>query len=94
MRNSPALSRWDAAVATYLSSRHALGRAFCKEETVLCHLRAFLARRGARAVDQPLFDQWRRQFSHLSASTRLGPPAVAAEVVDRDLAHDPTPFQR
>ena len=71
MRNSPALSRWDATVADYLSSRHALGRVFRKEETVLCHMRAFLASRGAKDLDQPLFDQWRRQFYHLSASTRV-----------------------
>jgi integrase/recombinase XerD len=71
MSNHIALSRWDAAIAAYLSSRHALGRAYAKEELVLRHLRAFLARRGAHDLDQPLFDQWRRQFSHLSASTRI-----------------------
>jgi integrase len=71
MRNSPALSRWDTAVAAYLSSRHALGRAFRKEEIALRHIRAFLVRRGAKDLDEPLFDQWRHQFSHLSASTRV-----------------------
>jgi integrase len=71
MRNSAALTRWDSAAAAYLSSQHALGRGFRKEEMVLHHIRAFLARRGARDLDQPLFDEWRRQFYHLSASTRV-----------------------
>src|SRR5258708_2855455 len=71
MRNSPALTRWDAAVAAYLSSRHALGRAFRKEEFVLHNMRAFLARHRAKDLNQLLFDQWRSQFYHRSASTRV-----------------------
>ena len=71
MRNPPALTRWDAAVAAYLSSRHALGRAFRKEEFVLHNMRAFLARRRAKDLNQLLFDQWRSQFCHRSASTRV-----------------------
>lgn len=71
MRNSPALARWDAAVAAYLSSRHALGRAFRKEEFVLRNMRAFLARHRAKDLDKALFDQWRSQYYHRSASTRV-----------------------
>ena len=71
MHNSPALTRWDAAVAAYLSSRHALGRAFRKEEFVLHNMRGFLARHRAKDLDQSLFDQWRSQFYQRSASTRV-----------------------
>ena len=71
MRNSPALTHWDVAVAAYLSSRHALGRAFRKEEFVLHNMRAFLARHRAKDLNQLLFDQWRSQFYHRSASTRV-----------------------
>ena len=71
MRNAPALSRWDADVDAYLSSRHALGREYRKEEAILHNMRAFLERSGAADLDQLLFDAWRRQFCHLSASTRV-----------------------
>lgn len=71
MRNGSSLGRWDAAMAAYLSSRHALGRAYSKEERILGRLRAYLARRGARDLNQDLFDQWRRRFRHSSASTRV-----------------------
>ena len=71
MRNQSALSRWDKAVDAYLSSRHALGRAFRKEEDVLRHMRAFLVRRSAKDLDQALFDEWRSQFFHRTASTRV-----------------------
>jgi integrase len=71
MRKPTALSRWDAAVAAYLSSRHALGRAFLNEEVALRHIRAFLERCRAKDLDQSLFDQWRREFCDRSASTRV-----------------------
>jgi integrase len=71
MRNSPPLSHWDSALATYLSSRRALGRSYIPEECVLRALRAFLARAGADDLTGPLFDRWRCRSSHLSTSTRL-----------------------
>ena len=71
MRKSTRLGRWDAATVAYLSSRHALGRAYRKEEWILGRLRAYLVRHGAPDLDQTLFDHWRRRFRHTSASTRL-----------------------
>ena len=71
MHDATALSAWDTAVTAYLTSRHAIGRAYKKEEQILGNLRSFLARAGAADLDQPLFDQWRAQFYPLSASTRV-----------------------
>src|ERR1700722_4738156 len=71
MRNPPALTGWDTAVSAYLSSRHAFGRAYRKEEYVLKNMRAFLARHHAKDLDQSLFDQWRSQYYHRSTSTRI-----------------------
>ncbi len=71
MRDFTALAGWDAAAAAYLSTRHALGRAYEKEEWLLGRLRKYLARRGATDIDQALFDQWRRQFRRSSVRTRV-----------------------
>lgn len=65
------LYAWDAVVAAFLNSRHAIGRAYVGEEQVLRHLRSFLVRSGAVDLDTATFDRWRRQFQHLSASTRV-----------------------
>lgn len=65
------LDAWDAIVSAFLSSRHAIGRAYVNEEQVLLHLRNFLVRSGAADLDEASFDRWRSQFRHLSASTRV-----------------------
>ncbi len=65
------LACWDAALAAYLDSRHAIGRRYAKEESILGSLRDFLVRAGASDLDAELFDRWRAQFFHLSASTRV-----------------------
>jgi integrase/recombinase XerD len=65
------LASWDAAVTAYLTSRHALGRAYKKEEIILNGVRAFLVKAGAVDLDQPLFDQWREPFYRLRSSTRV-----------------------
>lgn len=65
------LEKWDAAVAAYLTSRHALGRAYKKEEWVLGGVRAFLVKAGAADLDQALFDQWREPFYQRTSSTRV-----------------------
>ncbi|MDO9093617.1 MAG: hypothetical protein Q8R98_14820 [Rubrivivax sp.] len=59
------LYAWDAVVAAFLNSRHAIGRAYVGEEQVLRHLRSFLVRSGAVDLDTATFDRWRRQFQHL-----------------------------
>jgi integrase/recombinase XerD len=71
MRKCHRLHRWDAAVAAYLSSRRALGRAYRKEERVLTRLRTHLASCGAMDLDQPSFDQWRRPYRNHNPNTRL-----------------------
>lgn len=71
MSNCIPLGQWDTAITAYLSSRHALGRAFQKEERFLKRFRNYLAAEGAMDVDQALFDQWRRQFRHCCARTRF-----------------------
>ena len=65
------LASWDVAVTAYLTSRHALGRAYKKEEIILDNVRAFLVKADAIDLDQPLFDQWREPFYRLSPSTRV-----------------------
>lgn len=65
------LAGWDAAVTTYLTSRHALGRAYKKEEIILNNVRAFLVKADAIDLDQQFFDQWRETFHQLSSSTRV-----------------------
>lgn len=71
MDDTRCLDTWDAAVAAYLSSRHAIGRAYRKEELILRELRSFLIRNEAADLDPALFDRWRAQFHHLSSSTRV-----------------------
>ncbi|NMG15175.1 tyrosine-type recombinase/integrase [Aromatoleum bremense] len=71
MHDALCLDAWDAAVAAYLSSRHAIGRAYRKEELILRELRSFLMRAGAADLDPALFERWRAQFHHLSSSTRV-----------------------
>ena len=65
------LAAWDAAVSAYLTSRHAIGRLYAKEEYFLDDLRAFLVELNATDLDCPLFDQWRSRASHLSVNTRI-----------------------
>ena len=65
------LSRWDLAVAAFLTSQRALGRVYRAEEYVLNRLRKFLARAEADDLTGPLFDAWRQSSAHLSISTRL-----------------------
>jgi len=65
------LASWDAAATAYLTSRHALGRAYKKEEMILNNVRAFLVKADAIDLNQQLFDQWREPFYHLNPSTRL-----------------------
>lgn len=65
------LDAWDATVEAFLSSRHAIGRAYVDEEQVLLHLRGFLLQSGAADLDSVTFDRWRAQFQHLSSSTRV-----------------------
>jgi integrase len=65
------MDAWDAAVMAYLTSRHAIGRAYRKEELILRRLRGFLVSVGASDLDPPLFERWRAQFYHLSSSTRV-----------------------
>lgn len=65
------LADWDEAATAYLTSRRALGRAYAKEEMILCNLRAFLVREGAVDIDRALFDRWREPFYHLSPNTRV-----------------------
>lgn len=71
MREHANLDAWDAIVSAFLSSRHAIGRAYVNEEQALLHLRGFLMRSGAADLDEATFDRWRSQFQHLSASTRV-----------------------
>lgn len=71
MHDADSLAGWNAAVAAYLNSRHAIGRAYVKEERILGRLRSFLVRAGATDLDAALFDQWRAQFYHHSSSTRF-----------------------
>lgn len=71
MLDALCMDAWDAAVAAYLTSRHAIGRAYRKEEVILRELRGFLVRAGATDLDPALFDRWRAQFHHLSSSTRV-----------------------
>ena len=65
------MDAWDAAVTAYLTSRHAIGRAYRKEEVILCKVRGFLVQAGATDLDLALFERWRAQFQHLSSSTRV-----------------------
>ena len=72
MRNINRLSRWDAAVASYLANRRAFGRRYSSEEWMLGSLRRFLVVRGAFDLDQNLFDQWRKTLLQLSPNTQRG----------------------
>ena len=72
MRKSTRLGRWDAATVAYLSSRHALGRAYRKEEWILGRLRALpRAPRRARTSIRPCSTTGAVGSVTLSASTRL-----------------------
>jgi integrase len=71
MRKPAPLSRWDRAVAAFLRSQHALGRAYRAEEYALNRVRKFLVQAEADDLTGPLFDAWRRSSAHLSISTRL-----------------------
>jgi hypothetical protein len=62
------LSRWDSAVAAFLTSSRALGRAYKPEEYVLTRVRQFLASAGADDLTRPLFDAWRQSSAHLSTA--------------------------
>ena len=65
------LAPWDAAVATYLANRRALGRTYEKEEYTLDRVRRFLVKAGATDLDAELFDRWRAPFYRLSNRTRI-----------------------
>lgn len=71
MHNDLRLAGWDADVAAYLGSRHALGRAYRKEEPILGNLRRFLAQMEAADLDQALFEQWRARLNGRSPNTRV-----------------------
>ena len=71
MHDAPCMDAWDAAVTAYMTSRHAIGRAYRKEEVILCQVRGFLLEAGAIDLDLALFERWRAQFQHLSSSTRV-----------------------
>lgn len=71
MHDADDLAGWDAAIAAYLDSRHAIGRAYVKEEWILGRVRNFLVSAGAADLDSALFDRWRAQFFHHSSSTRF-----------------------
>jgi len=70
MRKAQSLSDWDTTIAAYLSSRHALGRAYLHEEWVFTRLRRFLVQAGATELDEALFERWRAQFYRLGSSAR------------------------
>jgi integrase len=69
MHDDIRLTGWDSAITAYLSSRHALGRAYCKEEPILDNLRRFLVQIEAVDLDQALFDQWRARLHSRSPNT-------------------------
>lgn len=71
MRNSRSLTRWDLAIARYLASRRALGRAYLSEEWILGTLRRCLADNQASDLNQHHFDRWRQSLHHLNPNTRL-----------------------
>ena len=71
MRDSHDLQAWDAVVAAFLNSRHAIGRDYHNERWILRKLRSFLECSGAVDLDAALFDTWRAQFQHLSSSSRF-----------------------
>jgi integrase len=71
MRKPARLSRWDRAVAAFLTSQRALGRIYWAEEYALNRLRQFLVQAEADDLTGPLFDAWRHSCAHLSISTRL-----------------------
>jgi integrase/recombinase XerD len=66
------LARWDAAVASYLTNRHAFGRKFALEQWILGSLRKYLVAAQAADLNQRLFDGWRTTFQHLNPNTRRG----------------------
>lgn len=70
MRNTNRLAHWDATMNAFLSHYRALGRRYDQAECVLRSLRKFLVACGAADLDQPLFDQWRASFRHLSGKSR------------------------
>ena len=71
MRKPAPLSRWDGAVAAFLTSQRALGRIYAAEEYALSQVRKFLAQADADDLTDSLFDAWRQSSAHLSISTRL-----------------------
>ncbi|HYP65536.1 MAG TPA: tyrosine-type recombinase/integrase [Steroidobacteraceae bacterium] len=71
MRKPAPLSRWDRAVAAFLTSQRALGRAYQAEEYALNLVRKFLVEADADDLTGALFDGWRHSCAHLSISTRL-----------------------
>jgi len=56
MRRSTPLGRWDRAIAAFLTSQRALGRAYMAEEYALSQVRKFLAQADADDLTGPLFD--------------------------------------
>ncbi len=76
-RNFNRLSRWDAAVASYLANRRAFGRRYSSEEWMLGTVRRFLLARGATDLDLRVFDRWRKTLLHLSRNTQRGRETAA-----------------
>jgi integrase/recombinase XerD len=73
MRSSPhRLTRWDAAVASYIANRQTFGRVYAQEQWILGTVRKRLVIARAADLDQRLFDQWRKTFQHLNSNTRRG----------------------
>jgi integrase len=70
MRKSAAATGWDAASATYLATRRALGRDYAGEERVLRTVRTVLVRAGRRDLDAATFDRWRRRWRHCASNTQ------------------------
>jgi integrase/recombinase XerD len=64
------LARWDAALASYLVNRRALGRIYKADEYRLGRLRQYLVDVHARDLDQSHFDGWRKTLRHLHPNTR------------------------
>lgn len=60
----------DPIVDRYLQWKRSLGRDYDGVERVLVSLLAFMHKRGAVEIDQPLFDAWSQTFAALSANVR------------------------
>jgi integrase/recombinase XerD len=71
MCKSLRLQRFDAAVAAFVSSRRALGRAIRVDEYVLRRLRRYFMCAGHADLNAVSFAGWRRQLSHCTHNTQV-----------------------